>query len=273
MPGPATKSFTSDHALRDDGSVTFACSQNDALWPWSTLDSHHPGAIQALSYWVGVESAMALGRWDPDKWSALTWTRWRCGEPGVGRFATGTYRNTVIEGREGFSVELFDAAGAPICWLDGRGVIFRTRDFESWRKEAKDAGGAAPSSRFAYADRAQLALDEGEKPFLAPLVGGTASGLLDHANAMPPNHPWLDGSGDHVNSAHLAEIARQFVALLRGGKRFAVEAAEMQFDRYVELGAPFEISRVSGDEGETIRMILRQSGRDCTRIEYRIRPA
>ncbi len=59
MPGAPTKALTSDHVVHDDGSVAFACSQDDALWPWTVIGPHHPGAIQAASYWLSVECAMA----------------------------------------------------------------------------------------------------------------------------------------------------------------------------------------------------------------------
>ena len=269
MPGAHSKAFTHDHVVHADGSVDFACSQDDALWPWSLIGPHHPGAIQAASYWLSVESAMALGGWDPDKWSALTWTHWTCGEPGVGRMARGRYERKRIEGKESFSIHLFDQDERMICRLDGRGVVFRTRDFEKWRSDAKEREDKLSSAGFAYAEPSLLGLGRGEFPFLGPLDGATATGLLDPANAMPPAHPWLDGSGDHVNSAHLAEVARQFVSLLRDGDPFRVTEAEMRFDRYVELGVPFEIER-TGAEDDTIEMQLRQSGRDCTSIRYRI---
>ena len=272
MPGAHSKAFTSEHVVHADGSVDFACSQDDALWPWTLIGPHHPGAIQAASYWLSVESAMALGSWDPDKWSALTWTHWTCGEPEVGRMARGRYERTRIEGKESFSVHLYDAADRLICRLAGRGVVFRTRDFEKWRSGAKERENKVSSASFEYADPALLVIGEGEFPFLGPLDGESASGLLDAANAMPPAHPWLDGSGDHVNSAHLAEVARQFVSLLRGGEPFRVTEAEMRFDRYVELGVPFEIERTGGEDG-AIEMKLSQSGRDCTAITYSVADA
>ena len=269
MPGAHTKAFTSDRVVNPDGSVEFACSQDETLWPWLRIGPHHPGAIQAASYWLSVESAMALGGWDPDKWSALTWTHWRCGEPGVGRMARGRYERTRIEGKESFSIHLHDASGALVCRLDGRGVVFRTRDFEKWRSGAKERDDKVSSADFHYADRSMLGLGEGELPFLGPLDGKQATGLLDPANAMPPAHPWLDGSGDHVNSAHLAEVARQFASLLRAGNPIRVSEADMRFDRYVELGVPFEVECLA-DTGARITMQIRQSGRDCTLIEYGI---
>ncbi|WP_370190787.1 hypothetical protein [Qipengyuania sp.] len=267
MAGAQGKQFTHDHVVEADGSVTFACSQDTQTWPWTAIGPHHPGAIQAASYWLSVESAMALGGWDPDKWSALTWTRWACGEPGVGRMAHGRYERVRIDGKESFSIHLYDAQDALVCRLDGRGVVFRTRDFEKWRSQAKEASAKVASAGFGYADPEVLGLDESEFAFLGPLDGARAIGLLDADNAMPPAHPWLDGSGDHVNSAHLAEVARQFTSLLRGGAPFRVTKAEMRFDRYVELGVPFEVERVGGTENR-VTMQLRQSGRACTWIDY-----
>ena len=272
MPGPHGKAFTGDHVVHDDSSVDFACSRDVSAWPWAALHPHHPGAIQALSYWVSVECAAALGSWDPDKWSALTWTRWECGDPDVGAYASGTYRRTTIDGKESFSIDFADVEGRHICRLDGRGVVFRTRDFEAWRKGDKAIAPKSSSDDFDYADARLLGLAQGERPFLGPLDNGTAEGLLDIANSMPPHHPWLDGSGDHVNSAHLAEVARQFVGLTRGGQPFRVTRAEMAFRHYVELGSPFTIERLGEDDGE-IAMLVRQSGHDCTDIRYTLAEA
>lgn len=273
MQGSKTSAFTHDHVVREDGSVAFACSQDGKRWPWSLLHPHHPGAIQALSYWVSVESAMALGKWDPDKWSALTWTRWECGGPEVGRIAHGTYERSTIEGKESFSIYLYDAEDALVCRLDGRGVVFRTRDFEKWRQPDKEAAPKALSDTFAFADDRLLGIAPGERPFLAPLKGDTATALIDRANGMPPGHPWLDGSGDHVNSAHLAEAARQFACLFNGGQPCRVVWAEMAFRHYVELGSPFEIAKIDGPQPGDIAMQVTQAGHACTSIRYRVETA
>ena len=270
MQGSPNSAYTSDHVVHSDGSVTFACSQDGERWPWSLLHPHHPGTIQSLSYWASVESAMALGTWDPEKWSALTWTRWRCGDPDVGQIAKGRYRRSTIEGKESFTIDLLDGKDRFVCQLDGRGVVFRTRDFEKWRKTDKDAAAKAPSESFTFAEESLLGLAPDERPLLGPLRGDTATALVDKANGMPPGHPWLDGSGDHVNSAHLAEVARQFASLVRDGEPFRVTYAEMRFDHYVELGSPFEVLCKDTTGSDTIAMLVRQRDRDCTLIKYRV---
>lgn len=273
MQGSTTSAYTSGHVVHTDGRVSFACSQDSERWPWSALPTHHPGTIQSLSYWASVESAMALGTWDPAKWSALTWTRWECGDPGVGRIAHGIYRRTIIEGRESFTIDLLDDEDNLVCRLDGRGVVFRTRDFEKWRKSDKEAVPHALFDSFDFAEARLLNIAPGERALLSPLHEGRATGLVDRANGMPPAHPWLDGSGDHVNSAHLAEVARQFTSLVRDGKPFRVVSAEMTFRHYVELGSPFEVTTIGGDGREVVQMLVTQGGHDCTLIEYRIAPA
>ena len=270
MTGQNFASFTSDHVVHDDGTVSFACSHDAAELPFVVLPPHHPGLIQALSYFVSVESAMAMGLWDPDKWSALTWTRWRCGEAGVGQYDHGVYSRTLIDGKESFSVDFFDAQDQFICVLEGRGVVFRTRDFETWRQDAKDHSEKALSDTFGFAEPPLLGVSDYDRPFLGPLQGNLATGLVDQANGMLPGHRWLNGSGDHVNSAHLAEIGRQFVTLLNRGKQLEITAAEMRFDRYVELGTPFEIEQLPGSDPKVIEMQLRQSGRDCTWLAYNL---
>ncbi len=269
MAGQNFPSYTSDHKPIDDSSVAFACSHDAREFSFVQLPPHHPGLIQALSYFVSVECAKALGRWDPEKWSALTWTRWRCGESDVGSYDHGVYKRTHIDGKESFAIEFFDAQDRFICLLEGRGVVFRTRDFESWRKDSKDRTEKALSESFDYAANELLGVLPGERPFLGPLKARTASGLIDFANGMPPGHPWLNGSGDHVNSAHLAEIGRQFASLLQG-RAAIVSAAEMRFDSYVELGTPFEIEHLATDEPGMVEMQLRQSGKDCTWLAYQV---
>lgn len=270
MQGSTTSAYTSDHVVHVDGRVSFSCSQDAERWPWSALPTHHPGTIQSLSYWASVESAMALGTWDPEKWSALTWTRWECGDPGAGRIAHGSYRRITIEGKESFTIDLFDAHDRLVCRLDGRGVVFRTRDFEQWRQTDKEAVPQALSDSFEFADGGLLGIAVGERPLLSALHDDRATGLIDRANGLPPGHPWLDGSGDHVNSAHLAEVGRQFTSLVRTGEPFRVVSAEMTFRHYVELGSPFEVTWSGGDGCKEIKMVVTQGGHDCTLIEYRL---
>ena len=61
-------------------------------------------------------------------------------------------------------------------------------------------------------------------------------------------------------------------SLLRAGQPFRVTAAEMRFDRYVELGVPFTVEQTEGDDETAVDMAIRQSGRVCTQISYRISP-
>jgi len=76
--------FTTDHLFHDDGSFEFRCMHDVIARPWLTLHPHDPLFLQALNFWAPFEAGMARGRYGPEKWTALTETRWACGDRDVG---------------------------------------------------------------------------------------------------------------------------------------------------------------------------------------------
>lgn len=275
MAGLPDTSFTSDHEIRDDGTVAFLCSRDSEAWPWLALPARHPIVLLTVLYWASVDCSRALGYRQEGKWSALTWTKWDCDPAPCGPLDHGIYENTSTDDEMSFRLAFFDAKDVCIVRFSGRGVVFRTRNFEGWRKNSKPQPRVKlPIDDFAFAPDTALALGAGERAFLAPLDSAgapPARGLITTENGMPPGHPFLSGSGDHVNATHLAEVGRQFVSLLRAGDPFEVVGGEMQFDRYVELGVPFEVERCGGS-GDT-RLSVIQSGRACASMTIRVRGA
>ncbi len=272
MPGAADKSYTFDHEVRGDGSVAFRCSKDAQVWPWLELPAWHPIAMQTINYWVSVECSAARGTLDRDKWTALTWMDWEVGDFDAGIPARGTMENTGIGEEIGFAIRLYDDADRVIYSSRGKGVVFRTRNFESWREKAK-SGVLAKRSQgdFAYADAAQIGVGPHEFPLISSLHEGPpicAEALVTPQNGMPPSARYMSGSGDHVNATHLAECARQFAALCQSDPDVRFASGEITFSRYVELGASFSLELESRD-GKELSLSVEQGGKPCTRLLLR----
>ncbi|MXO89243.1 hotdog family protein [Pontixanthobacter aquaemixtae] len=261
--------FTHNRIVHDDGKVSFRCSGDLAAWPWLELHPHHPIAVQNLQYWASVEAARQRGTFDGTKWTALTWTRWRSGDAEIGGFAHGVSDIVEENGKQASRLTLFDAQDREICSMLSKGVEFRTRDFEAWRDKAKQSSGATVDlSAFEFA-KVETVGSAGVGPALiGPLTGDDtpeANGLMTLENAFPPAHPYMSGSGDHVNATHLAEAAHQFVHLLEEGAPLRVARGDMRFTRYVELGRVFAI-RLQERAENRASLVIEQSGHACTEI-------
>lgn len=239
------------------------------MWPWLKLSAIHPILVQTINFWASVDSGEFLGTFDPEVWTALTQVEWDCGPASVGIPSRGIYRTEQQADRMRYHLEFFDAADQRVARMSGQGVTFRTRNFENWRDEAKEKIVKPKPPEFEYAPKEAVSVATQAESFLAALSYAeliATSGLITKANGLRPAHPYIGGSGDHVNSTHMGEVGRQFGELLlhqpllnRGG--------EMEFMHYVELGTPFDVDLMSHDEGEKqYSLLVRQAGRECTRI-------
>ncbi len=274
MPNAFASRFTHSHVVSDDGTVTFKCSSDEDQWPWLALHPFDPIVAQTINYWASVETGAARGTFDPTKWSALTEAKWVCGEAGVGHATHGVAEATGEDGGPGFGLRFFDENDSLVYHMSGTGVVFQNRDFESWRKKAKEKMEAQPAvADFQYASATAVGVATQAESFLSPLVdhdGPSALALITKANGFPPAHPYLSGSGDHVNATHLADVGRQFTSLLLGGKPLMVTGGKMQFIRYVELGRPFLIKLEQRDSAEnTVSMAVQQADQLCATIEIK----
>lgn len=271
MAGQFSRSYTSAHKVLADGSVEFACSTDAEEWPWLELGSHHPVVIQAQNFWCSVGGALTLGGLAQGQWSALTWTAWTCGRRDAGMAVRGSYTREAEGGKENYRVTLFDAADREIARMRGRGVIFRNRNFEEWREGSKrEAASSLAGEDFDFAPREGLGIGKREHALVSMPRGDRVSALVSRENGLPPANPMLGGSGDHVNTVHMIEAARQALSLLRGETVIVHSGGEMELSRYVELGTPFELV-VTQRSGEEATMDLRQLERDCARITLRTR--
>lgn len=273
MPAPYGQSYTSDHKVSDEGSVAFTCSADTKVWRWLALPPSHPIFIQTLNYYISVECSAARGTLDPAKWSALTWMDWELGEAAAQMPVRGLMENQIVDDKLGFAITLFSDDDGLVYRAGGRGVVFRNRDFEGWRKASKDELRAAKAPpAFEYAAGNTVGALEGEHALIGPITNGEiphADALITEANGMPPGSRYLDGSGDHVNAVHLAETARQFCALLTGTPSLQLSGGEISFTRYVEFNVPFRIELTDRSDRE-LSMRIYQAGKPCTELTYRL---
>ncbi len=269
MARPFSDVYTYNHRLDEDGSVMFDCSTDSSVWPWLALNPVHPILVQTINFWASIDSGEFLGTFDPDVWTALTQVEWDCGPPTVGLPARGIYTTEPDGERARYHLRFFDADDQRVARMSGQGVTFRTRNFEGWRDEAKEKIVKPEPPPFEYAPKQAVSVSTPVESFLAPLRRAetvATSGLITKANGLRPAHPYIGGSGDHVNSTHMGEVGRQFGDLLLG-QRLINTGGEMVFKHYVELGTPFDVALNSHDPAERrFSLIVRQAERDCTEI-------
>lgn len=272
-----SRSYTNEHAINPDGTVDFRCSTNDKDWPWLTLGPRHPVVIQAQNFWASVGAIMAIGGMEKGQWSALTWTDWQCADQAAGVAVRGTYGREKSGDTESYLITLFDDEGREIVTMRGRGVVFRNRNFEEWRGETKKQAkqearehlpDASPDVSFAFAPPEAIGIGPRECSLVGTLgVADPASisALVTRENGLAPANPMLGGSGDHVNSVHMIEAARQALCLLSGNPSIRISGGEMELNRYVELGTPFQLNvRERSDSAAVFTLI--QLERECAVI-------
>lgn len=265
----AERRFCTAHEILPDGSVALTCSADRGDWPWLALDPHHPIVVQTVAFWASVEAGLAKESWDPDQWTALTRIEWQCGTPGSGHAHHGLVDYYDDAGRQRFRITLFDVDGRLVYRMSGTGVVFRTRDFEGWRATAKEA--VASTGPFVFADDAAVHAPVAGGSFLE--AGQHSRALVTAANGLPPGHPYMSGSGDHVNAGHLAEALRQYAALAMGMGAVLPRGGAMRFLRYVELGVPFGLTCEMMPDG-SLSLGIAQGGIECTEatLQYDGRP-
>ena len=266
--------FTHSHVLHDDGSLSFACGSDLARWPWLALDPCDPIVVQTLNYYGAYEIAIARGEYRPGQWTALTQTDWRCGDDGAGHAVRGIAAARGEDSGAPYRVSFFDRDDKLVCEVSGKGVVFRNRDFAAWREAQKqDLGAPMALSDFPFVDAELIGRDSQIESYVSALDAGSpasVTALVTSENGFPPAHPYNDGSGDHVNAAHLADAALQFLRLAKGDPGLLVSGGDMRFASYVELGHPFFLKLAEPDEpGGDAPISIQQAGRECATIYLR----
>lgn len=273
MPIPTDISYIADPVVAPDGTVEFTCSQDVEAWPWLELPPYHPIVIQTQCFWVSIGGALARGTLDPTRWSALTWDNWHTRPTATKHAARGRISNIELKGDDAFEIMLWDEDGGELCDLCGKGVVFRTRDFEGWRAGAKsDVGKNGPAPTLDYAPRSETGVPEGEFSLISRLTDDakpSATGLITAENGLPPASRHLTGSGDHVNATHLAECARQFAALYEKDPGVIIAGGDCRFVHYVEIGSPFRVD-LNNRDLNYMYLTVSQAGRDCSYIQLEI---
>lgn len=270
MPRPFPDQYTHNHARDEAGAITFECTANAETWPWLNLVPTHPILIQTANFWASFDSGVFMDEFRADSWTALTKLEWACGRPGVGYPARGRYTSVQEEKHARYTLELRDADDELVADYAGEGVTFRTRNFEGWRGETKEKLRPAEPVTLGYVSSELVDVATTDESFLAPLSqtsgGLRTTGLITKENGLRPNHPYIGGSGDHVNSTHMGEIARQFGCLMLG-RPFDHTGGAMELKRYVELGVPFEVALLN-HSGATRSFTLQvlQADRVCAEL-------
>ena len=271
MPKSVTKRFTHNHKVQDDGSLTFECSDDMVLWPWLALPPYDPIVIQTINYWVPVETGETKKTFDRTKWTALTTTKWSCGEPGVGHVVRGVAAPTDESERLNYKIRFYDASDRLVYVMSGDGVVFQNRDFETWRDQAKlKIAKLQKPQDFKYAPADLVGAELQSESYISPLIQGeniSAMAYITKDNGFIPAHRHISGSGDHVNSTHLADIGLQFACLLNDGAKLSCVGGAMEFNRFVELDYPLEIT-LAGDRraNNAVDLTIHQVGKLCASL-------
>ena len=266
-----TLHFTHAHTELDNGSLAFECSQDVDAWPWLALAPFDPIVVQTINYWAPVETGATRGTFDRTKWSALTEAEWICGDLGAGHAVRGISEPIDKENSMRYGIEFFDSNDARVYTMRGTGVVFQNRDFDSWRTQAKKkiAGLQKPGS-FQYAPYELVGADNQDACFISPLHENdtiSVQSLITKNKGFIPDHPYISGSGDHVNSTHLAVVGMQFTHLLNGGRALYCTGGKMQFKRFVELDHPFDIIMIADRRSEnTVELSMHQAGHLCANM-------
>ena len=271
-PNYSNNPYAKVQEIEPDGSVTFTCTTDRAAQVWLTLPPHHPVVIQTQSFWTAVCASVALDGLDQAQWSALTWIDWVLGDGEGGHAVRGVYRRVEIDGSQGYAIELFNESGASVVTIRGRGVVFRNRNFEKWREGSKkEARAASAPTQFTFASAEDLGLTPDERALVAPYdpSSGAVDALVTAENGLAPGNPLIGGSGDHVNSTHMHELARQALFLVIGRTNIDT-SGEMHLNRYVELGTPIRLV-VREERDNSITFTLEQLERECAVITLRWR--
>lgn len=260
--------FTYDRVFKDDGSLEFRCHYNKDIWPWQALHPHDPIYLQTINFWTSFEAGTARGEFTTEKWTALTETNWEFGTSNIGRPFRGVAA-PVDEKNIGFDISLYDEAHKLVYRLSGKGVIFQNRDFDAWRQAAKDKIATLPKPQiFEYTAHEKTGAPTPVQSFLSDLTGEKAQALVTHQNGFMPHHPYLSGSGDHVNATHLHVLGEQFAVMMENGRKITAHSGSMRFNRYVELGHPIDIE-LNNKQDDYIDLSFYQAGKLCAAMAFK----
>lgn len=273
---PYEHNFARIEAIQDT-SVSFEFDLDGNRWPWLVLPPQHPVLIEQYQYFGSVTAGRALHTLAADQFNALTHYAWHCPVRAKAYARTGKLQAQAEGQKMHFEMNCFTDAGEHAIAMQGSGFTFSDRDFKAWRHRSRQTVLKAAGTREIELARPQLlGIDHGGAPFVSdPLMQGDQLHLLAQVfreQGFHPQHAFHTGSGDHVNAAQLLDCglqaAHRLMAYERGDQSprsmFCV-GGRLQFHRFVELDAPFEmmLAEQGIDQGglRSFRFTVHQAGR------------
>ena len=261
--------FCFDFAHASDGGVAFRCSEDARKWEWLRLHPAHAIAVQSTNYYALTGVSAFSGRMDGGKWTALTSFRWKAFNTGEG--AKHPVRGVAHQGGPkdiGYACKFYDAMDLPVYDVSGEGVIFKTRDFEGWRAKAKAEilKSSAPEN-FEFAAPADVGVAKPVEGFISPVRerddAKYVDALVTKETGFQPHHPYIGGSGDHVNSTHIFDVAQQAAVLLGWG---LPSGGSARFQRYIELDRPFRVA-ITTQSDKGCAFLMSQGRYNCAEVD------
>ena len=268
--------FCFDYARADDGAVLFQCSSDTGAWPWLTLHPANNIAVQATNYFSLTGVSLFTGQMDGEKWTALTEFKWRVFD--MRSQASHPVRGRALQAADGigYKCRFFNVDDQPVYDVSGAGIVFRNRDFKAWREKNRAQIMALPVPQdFKFATPQEAGVATAAECFVSPVhkdaTGTYIDALVTTKSGFAPAHPYHDGSGDHVNSSHMCDVAQQAAHLVRKAttaQPYPIGGA-VQFKRYVELDRPFRLRLVQArEESKTLRFAIEQGGHPCADLTF-----
>lgn len=283
---PYEKSLVAEVRAIDDTHCALAYDPDRRQWPWLALPCWHPVVAEKYSYFSSVTAGLATGLLSETSFTALTAMDWQFhGEFLTGRYPlTGEMESLTADRQARFTLRAKDGAGEPVYHMQGRGVVFRSRDFEAWRAQLKSSamGRDVDPSAFVAAPATLAACSMQEAVLIAaPVDDSTCTARVSEITGFHPGHPYHTGSRDHANAAHLLDAAYQAAhALLArrgtwkaGNSPLCCSGGRARFRSYVELDRNFDLTLTQcapppGEAENTVetRFDVQQDGRPCARL-------
>ncbi len=283
---PYESSLVSRVLAQDATHCALDFDPDPARWPWLDLPCWHPVVCEKYAYFSGVTAGMEVGTISATSFTALTGMDWSYRGAQTAQSApTHAICESRVEAQQaGYSVCTRDATDRVVHEISGKGVIFRTRDFENWRQQRKQADAEdLPRPDFEFATAAVTGCRSGDEVLISDLVDDPEQGTLrclawlDADHGFHPGHPYHTGSRDHVNAAQLLDCAYQASHLVLAQQSdwqtltppLYCTGGKARFKNYVELQRDFELLvtgvTVNGSR-RTLRFDLQQGGTICARL-------
>ncbi len=279
---PYKHNFVLNPEILDDSHVRYDLDINIERWPWLKLAPDHPVLIGKHSFFIGIGCGFDLLKLPVQTASALTKVIWK-NMPACLHQKHATRALAEISDEDDkfyYGCELLSADAQVMQTMQAWGVVFRKRDYGSWRDRIKNALERTRPQDFNFASAETAGVNTSQECFVSPLhenrKGLSCFALIDARAGFVPLHPWHTGTGDHATASHLLDVAYQAAHMVGHAQGWLSTShtvhcmgGEALFKKYVELGTPFEITLRSWkplDNGRALRFSLSQNSAICVDI-------